>query len=317
MTDKTSKTIGVIGAGALGLYYGALLQRSGQKVRFLMRRDLKAIQQRGLQVYSINGDFHLPQVTGFARPEQIGPVDLVLVGLKTFANIELPELVRPLLGEQTAILTLQNGLGNEELLANAFGAERVLGGVAFLGSNRGEPGTVHHLGEGRIRLGEYSGGRSERSIRLAEMFSQAGVPCEAVSDLRRARWEKLVWNIPFNGLCALLQQDTARLLSQPDIRLLAEQIMTEVVSGANAQQLEEPIDGAPFIERMLQLTERLGGYRPSMMIDRLEGRPLELEAIYGIPLQQARQVSVEMPRIAMLYTLLQSAEPDSSTQDNN
>lgn len=300
--------IGIVGAGALGLYYGAMLQRNGQEVSFLLRRDHAAIQHGGLQVHSVNGDFHLKEVQGFASPEEIGPVELVIAGLKTFANQHLLELVRPLLGDQTCILTLQNGLGNEELLANEFGADRVLGGVAFLCSNRGEPGHVHHLGEGKIRLGEFNGGLSQRSQKLAEMFGAAGVPCEAVNDLRRARWEKLVWNIPFNGLCALLKQNTTELLSRAAGRQLVRQLMQEVVAGANVQPLDEMIDGPTFIERMLSLTDQIDRYQPSMLIDRLEGRQLELEAIYGIPLQQAQKFGAEMPRVAMLMQLLKLGE---------
>ena len=300
--------IGIVGAGALGLYYGGMLQHSGPEVNFLLRRDLDAIQQNGLQVHSSNGDFHLPKIAGFSTPEQIGPVDLVIVGLKTFANQHLVKLVRPLVGNQTAILTLQNGLGNEELLAEEFGAAKVLGGVAFLCSNRGEPGHVHHLGEGRIRLGEFCGGLSDRSKQLEAMFIAAGVPCEAVADLRKARWEKLVWNIPFNGLCALLKQDTDQLLARPEGRTLVEEIMQEVVAGGNAQPLEKPIDCPAFIERMIYMTDQMDRYKPSMLLDRLEGRPLELEAIYGIPLQQAAAVGIEMPQIKMLHSLLKLGE---------
>lgn len=300
--------IGVIGAGALGLYYGAMLQRSGQEVHFLLRRDYQAIVQRGLRVASVNGDFHLPRVNAHNRAAQIGPVDLVLVGLKTFSNQHLVELISPLLGAETAILTLQNGLGNEELLAAAFGARRILGGVAFLCSNRGEPGTVQHLGKGEIRLGEFSGGLSQRSRTLAEIFFAAGVPCEAVSDLRRARWEKLVWNIPFNGLAALLETDVTDLLNHPPSKALIRALMLEVIAGANAQPLEEPIDGPAFSQQLISFTENMDHYRPSMMIDRAEGRPLELEAIYAIPLQQAGAAGLDMPRVEMLKTLLEFGE---------
>jgi 2-dehydropantoate 2-reductase len=304
--------IGVIGSGALGLYYGAMLQRNGQTVRFLLRRDLPAIARQGLQVYSIDGDFHLPQVAGFASPEEIGPVDLVLIGLKTFANRQLVNLVRPLIGKETAILTLQNGLGNEELLATAYGSERVLGGVAFLCSNRGKPGAVHHLGEGRIRLGEFSGGISARSERLARLFNEAGVPCEAVSDLRRARWEKLVWNIPFNGLSVLLGKDVTELLGHPPTRQLVAEIMHEVIAGANAQSLERSIDADEFVARMLHFTDQMDHYRPSMLIDREEKRPLELEAIYTIPLQRAEERGIDLPRIAMLHSLLAIGEGEEA-----
>jgi 2-dehydropantoate 2-reductase len=287
-----------------------MLQRAGHEVRFLLRRDLQAIKAQGLQVNSVGGNFHLPQVCGLANPEEIGPVEMVLVGLKTFANRQLVELVRPLVTPQTLILTLQNGLGNEELLATAFGSEKILGGVAFLCSNRGEPGTVHHLGEGKIRLGEFSGGASERSRQLAELFAAAGVPCEAVNDLRRARWEKLVWNIPFNGLSALLGKDVTRLLDNADSRRMIEQIMFEVAAGANAQGLTDPIDGPAFCRQLIRFSEQMDHYQPSMLLDRLAGRPLELEAIYQIPLQQALAAGVEMPRTAMLHSLLEIGEED-------
>jgi len=300
--------IGVIGAGALGLYYGAMLQRGGNRVKFLLRRDYLAIQEDGLTVHSIDGDFHLPTVEGFAEPLEIGPVDLVLVGLKTFSNQRMIELVSPLVGPETAILTLQNGLGNEEVLAEAFGMEKVLGGVAFLCSNRGKPGTVHHLGQGRVTLGEFPGAMSKRAEWIASVFSAAGIPCRAVADLAKARWEKLVWNIPFNGLSALTGRDVTELLSHPPTRALVVDLMEEVIAAANAQKLTAPIDPAPFIRAMIEATDAMDHYRPSMMIDRQEGRPLELEAIYGIPIQRGKAQRVAMPRVEMLHALLEVGE---------
>lgn len=300
--------IGVIGAGALGLYYGAMLQRAGHQVSFLLRRDYRELTKRGLRVHSVNGDFSLEQVSGFQSADQIGPVDLILIGLKTFANPQLSPLVQPLVNRKTAILTLQNGLGNEELLAETFPADQILGGVAFLCSNRGEPGHVHHLGEGRIRLGEFTAGPSLRSQALAEMFIQANVPCEAVDDLRKARWEKLIWNIPFNGLSALTGKNVNQLLDHGPSRSLIQEIMEEVVAAANAQKLSDPIKGAPFVARMILLTEQMDNYCPSMMLDRQEQRPLELEAIYSIPLQFAAQAGIAMPRTEMLFRLLDLGE---------
>lgn len=148
--------IAVVGAGALGLYYGSMLQKGGHEVCFLLRRDLDVIPKSGLSVFSINGDFKLFPVAGYGSSEEIGMVDLVLVGLKTFANQSYRQLITPLLKDNSIILTLQNGLGNEEALAEIFGSERIMGGVAFLCSNRGEPGVVHHLGAGRIILGEFA-----------------------------------------------------------------------------------------------------------------------------------------------------------------
>ncbi len=301
--------IGIIGSGALGLYYGGMLQRSGHDTHFLLRRDYQAIKKHGLKVYSPNGDFHLTQVSGYLNPADIGTVDLVVVGLKTISNHQLLSLVEPLLDNNTAILTLQNGLGNEELLAGAFGAERILGGIAFLCSNRGEPGEVHHLGEGKIRLGEYSSDSSNRSLELTQIFCQAGIPCQAVNDLKRARWEKLVWNIPFNGLSALLNKDVTEILVHPANKKLVKDLMAEAIAGANAQTLQEPIDPEKFSTELIEFTEKMDHYKPSMMIDRAARQPLELEAIYAIPLHQAKQAGVDMPRIEMLYSLLDIDEP--------
>jgi len=300
--------IAVVGSGALGLYYGALLQRGGHDVTFLMRRDYQAVKQAGLQVTSPNGDIHLPQVKACLKTEEIGTVELVLVGLKATANARLVPLVRPLMAENTVVVTLQNGLGSEDLLATAFGVERVVGGTAFLCSNRGEPGVVHHLDQGSVRLAEYSGGLTERLQGLATIFSKAGIPCEACPDLLRIRWEKLVWNIPFNGLCALTGLATDKLLVCQETRQLIIDMMREVIAAANRQGLSESIDAESFIHKMITATEGMDAYKPSMMIDRLGGLPLELGAIYAEPLRRAEAVDVPMQRVGVLYALLQVTE---------
>ncbi len=300
--------IGIIGSGALGLYYGALLQRGGHDVHFLLRRDYQAITRTGLTVTTPRGDFHLADIKGYRNSAEIGAVDLVLVGLKAYANDVLVALTRPLVAAETTILTLQNGLGNENLLASAFGATHVVGGVAFLCCNRGEPGTVHHLDQGSIRIAEFVTGLSPRIELLAKTFNQAGIPCEACADLTRIRWEKLVWNIPFNGLCALTGLPTDRLLACSETLKLIAELMGEVVAAANRQGLTKPIDGTVFIERMLEVTAGMGAYQPSMMIDRKQGSPLELNAIYRIPLERAAATGTPMSRVAMLHALLEATE---------
>jgi 2-dehydropantoate 2-reductase len=305
----TGMRIAVVGAGALGLYYGAVLQKSGHDVFFLLRSDYEVIKSDGLTVYSINGDFHLPKIKGFRTPTDIGVVDLVLVGLKTSANHLFGELITPLVGDNTLILTLQNGLGNEEMLAALFGKERILGGVAYLCSNRGKPGVVHHLGEGRILLGEYAQMDSTCTETIAACFRDAGVECRIVPDLKKARWEKLVWNIPFNGLCALTLKPVESLLKFEPTRRLITDIMEEVIHTANAQSLLKDIP-ASIAEKMVASSLKLGQYKPSMLIDRHEGRPLELEAIFGVPLRLAIAKGIKMPQVQQLYALLLLTEKD-------
>jgi 2-dehydropantoate 2-reductase len=296
--------IAIVGSGALGLYYGALLQRGGHDVHFLLRKDYDAIMKNGLTVYSINGDFCLPSVSGHKTSDTIGPVELVVVGLKTFANNSLYNLIKPLIAADTPVLTLQNGLGNEELLAELFGPERIVGGVAFLCSNRGESGHVHHLAAGKIIIGDYHKRDNTRLERMASVFISSGIDCKTTGDLKKVRWEKLVWNIPFNGLCALLQQPVNHLLEVPHCRKLVRDLMIEVVTAANAQNLSQDIPET-YADTMLEFSDGMGEYKPSMQIDREEGRELEIQAIFRTPLDYGRQQGVSMPRVEMLAVLLE------------
>lgn len=295
--------IAIVGAGALGLYYGAMLQRGGHDVHFLLRSDFDAIMNNGLTVHSVNGDFYLPTVSGHKTSAAIGLVQLVIVGLKTFANKYLNELIRPLMAKDTLVLTLQNGLGNEDLLAELFGPERILGGVAFLCSNRGKPGHVHHLSAGRIIIGEYQKHDNMRLELLKSIFLSAGIECKTTDDLKKARWEKLVWNIPFNGLCALLQQSVDQLLVEPECRKLVRDVMLEVIMAANSQNLSRYIP-VNYADDMLEFTDGMGTYKPSMQIDREEGRELELQAIFRLPLKCGLEQGISMQRIEMLVVLL-------------
>jgi 2-dehydropantoate 2-reductase len=302
--------IAIVGAGALGLYYGAMLQRAGHDVSYLLRRDYHAVMENGLQVLSVNGDFHLDKVKGYDTASEMGEADLVLVGLKTFANQRFGELITPLVGDNTEILTLQNGLGNEESLAALFGADRILGGVAFLCANRGEPGVVHHLGEGRIVIGEHVNRDTVRIEALAELFQRAGIPCRFVSDLKKARWEKLVWNIPFNGICALMLKSVEDLLRHEGTRQLIIDIMHEVIEAGNSQDINDKIR-PEFAAHLVRFSEGLGPYKPSMLIDRLEHRRLELDSIFSVPLAAAKEKGISMPKVEELYALLDLSEADN------
>jgi 2-dehydropantoate 2-reductase len=213
------------------------------------------------------------------------------------------ELIKPLISSDTNILTLQNGLGNEEILAELFGPERILGGVAFLCSNRGIPGHVHHLAAGRIIMGGYLPDNTEKLDLIASVFSSAGVDTRTTTDLKKARWEKLVWNIPYNGLCALLQQSVDKIMGSPECRKLVRDLMIEVISAANKQGLSVPIPEM-YADSMLEFTDGMGVYKPSMQIDREEGRELEITAIFQVPLEQGQRQNVTMPRTEMLAVLL-------------
>jgi 2-dehydropantoate 2-reductase len=294
--------IAIIGAGAVGGYYGARLAQHGHDVHFLVRSDYHAVRQAGWAIQSWAGDFQIPadRVNVYDDPLKMPVMDLVIVTLKTTSNDQYESLIRPLLNECTAVLTLQNGLGNEERLAELFGAGRVLGGMAFTCINRAGPGIIRHMDHGIIRLGEFGGGPSERASRIAAMFNSSQVPCHVLDDLRRGRWSKLVWNIPFNGLGAALDLTTDRLIDNELGVQLVSAIIREVIAIAQSMGIAMPTD---LLEQQIRHTRTMGAYRSSMQIDRQEGRPMEIESILGEPLRQARQQGIPTPKIQMLYEL--------------
>ncbi|MEO0018725.1 MAG: hypothetical protein RLZZ522_2008 [Verrucomicrobiota bacterium] len=292
----------VIGAGAVGTYYGGRLAHHGEDVRLLLRTDFPAIRRDGIRVSSVHGDFSLPQVRGYRTAAEIGPVDLVIVAWKATANDRLAEVLPPLLHADTQVLTLQNGLGNCEALAAITGAERVLGGLCFVCINRLAPGVISHSAGGRIAIGEWQPDERGRAAELARRFNVAGIPAEAVTNLAAAQWQKLVWNIPFNGLAVAAGGVTTDvLLAKPETEAEIRALMAEVIAAARAL-------GLPLSDELIDLnverTRPMGPYRPSSMIDYLAGLEVELGPIWDEPLRRARQAGLAMPRLEALVATL-------------
>lgn len=287
-------SIAVVGAGAVGLYFGGRLAAAGEDVRFLVRSDFEGLRQNGLTVESIAGDYRIDAPQVFRRPEEIGPVDLVLVTWKTTANRHYEEVLPPLVGASTVVLTMQNGLGNTERLSELFGPERIMGGLCFVCINRIEPGLVRHTGGGRVTVGEVSCGGSERLDKLVKRFQAAAIDCMGVIDLAQAQWMKLVWNVPFNGLTiAEGGIDTQALLEMPGGEDEVRALMAEVRAGAKALGHDIP---ATFPDRQIEVTRPMGCYRPSSMIDYVAGRDVEIESIWEEPLRRAMAAGADLPR---------------------
>lgn len=291
-------SVAVVGSGAIGLYYGGRLAEAGGDVRFLARSDFDALSQNGIRAESVAGDFHLPDVAVFRSPEEIGAVDLVIVSWKATANDALAETLPRLLHERTQILTLQNGLGNCEAIAEIVGAERVCGGLCFVCVNHTAPGRISHTAGGRLTIGEFSKGLPGRAEAMAARFREAKIPAAATDDLLMAQWEKLVWNIPFNGLAVAEGGVTTDvLLSDARTENTIRELMWEVVTAARAQGI--PLDGA-LVETNIERTRPMGPYRPSTMIDFMEGRELELGPIWEEPLRRAIAAGVATPALENL-----------------
>jgi len=293
----------IVGAGAIGCYYGGRLAEHGHDVHFLMRSDYEHVRQHGLSIKSHAGDFELAaqQLHVYKSSREMPKADVVIVTLKTTANGQFAELIAPLLHEGTTVVTLQNGLGNEQQLAGPFGAERVIGGLAFVCVNRMGPGDIRHTDYGLIKMGEFGRGISPRLGQLCEIFNSSKVPCQMLEDLAQGRWEKLIWNVPFNGLGAAMGLTTDRIVGCPEGIALAREIMQEVVATGRSAGVE--MDDA-HIEQNIARTLTMGPYRSSMQIDAEMGREIELDAIIGQPLEVAKEHAVATPTMRMLHQLL-------------
>src|ERR1044071_1023636 len=314
--------IAVVGCGAVGSFYGGKLVRAGHETHFLLRSDFDTVRRSGVSIRSPQGDFHVhPQCA--CSPGQIGICELVLVALKTTANASFAELLPSLVGPQTAILTLQTGLGNEEQLARLFPPKQILGGLCFVCLNRIEPGLIHHIEHGLVVVGEFERFPEPRTHDIAGMFRQAGVACKVTDNLYRAHWEKLVWNIPFNGLGvasaagvdAMLKSafelgnkeilypclTTDKLLANPRWEGLVRELMFEVIAIARRLGLDIP---ELLAEKQIEKTRTMGAYKASTLIDFERGRPLELESLFLEPLRKAQMTGVTVPRLEALCRVL-------------
>ena len=302
MLDPTSGKIAVIGAGAVGGYYGGLLARTGRDVRFLMRADLDAVQAHGLTIVTRGETVKLPEVKAYATTREIGTCDLVIVALKATANAALEELLPPLLGPETVVLTLQNGLGNEEFISERWGAARTMGALCFVCLNRTAPGVIEHYDHGTLSIGEFRRPASPRAHAIAAAFREAGIEATAVENLVTERWRKLLWNIPFNGLAIAAGGATvADVLADDDLRLLARALMDEALDAARRLGHAIPDD---FADWQIERSASMGAYKPSSMLDWEARRPVEVEAIWGEPWRQGIAAGASVARLETLYRLL-------------
>lgn len=308
MSASPRPRIGIIGTGAIGGYYGLMLARAGFEVHFLLRSEYAAVAREGLRVrHAQLGELHLPQVNAWCEAAAMPACDWLLVGAKSTANAELAPLIVQAAAADAKVVLLQNGLGVEEALRPLLpDSLHLLGGLCFICAHREAPGVVVHQSQGVCNLGYHSGPADEaQRLALLEQgvawLREAGIESAPIADLAQARWQKLVWNVPYNGLSALLGASTRPLMAQADSRALLLALMEEVVAAAEAAGAPLP---ANYPQKLLAYTDRMPDYLPSMYHDFAQRRPAELQAVYAAPLAAAAALGVEMPRVRMLYQAL-------------
>ncbi|MEO7555611.1 MAG: putative 2-dehydropantoate 2-reductase [Acidimicrobiales bacterium] len=296
----------LIGAGAVGGLYGGRLAAAGHELHVLARSDAEHLRRHGLRIESPGADDFIVHPVVHTDPATIPDVDVVLIGLKTTANGDLPALLGPVARPGVTVVVLQNGLGVEEVAAAAAPGATVLGAMCFVCASRPGPGHVRLLDYGTITLAEHTPGGEPAGVTdamsaVAGDLERSGTDVMRMPDLVGARWRKLVWNIPFNGLTVVLDAGTDELMADPDARALVVTLMAEVEAAAEATGHALP-DG--FVDEMLAYTEAMVAYSPSMKSDYDAGRPLELEAIYANPIRAACAAGCDVPRIEALHRQL-------------
>lgn len=287
--------IAIMGAGAVGAYFGARLAAAGADVAFVARgRHLAAIRQEGLRIDSPAGELRLSDVQATDDPAAIGPVDVVLFAVKLWDTEAAAQAVKPLVGPGTAVVTLQNGVTSLDTLTAALGAEHVVGGVAHIAAQISAPGVIHHTGTlARMSFGELDGSRSERLTKFHALAAQAGFDAIFSTDILAMIWEKFTFLAPFSGVTALTRQPVGVIRAVPETRALFLDAVAEVAAVARAK-------GAHMHEDMVQ---RIGGLvdglvpemKSSMLNDLERGGRLELPWLSGAVARMGRELGVPTP----------------------
>lgn len=293
--------IAILGAGAVGGYYGGRLAASGEDVHFLYRSEYEHVRDHGLRIESVDGDWAGP-VNAWKSVDDMPVCDVAIVGFKSAQSPLLAKMLPKVLGERGVAVCLMNGLGHEEIIASAIGPDRVVAGAAFICAERGDPGVVRHFAVGGLAVAPYfAEGRERIEVvcrELSERFGKAGVKCQNLSDGRAVKWNKLVWNVPFSGLSIYYGGVTTdHVLDGGEREKFAKDLMREVMEAASACGVElDP--RSP--EWNLSGTRTMGAYRPSMLVDFELGRPVEVEAIVAEPLRRGVASGADLPAMSRL-----------------
>lgn len=298
--------IAVIGAGGTGGYFGGMLARAGNDVAFIARGDhLQAMRQRGLTVKSAQvGEFTLT-VNATERTTDVGPVDLVLVCIKTYDSATAFPQLPPLIGPETMVLSVQNGIENERQLTDVVGDAAVLGGLAYIITSIEAPGTIVHSGLGQIIFGELAGGTSQRTERLLEVFQDAGISAEFDADVTVAIWDKFIGICAFAGMTSLTRLPIGPVFNHQETRDVYRATLEEVAALARVQDIALPADAVDaYMSGIDQLAKSQPWASSSMHHDLKVGRRLELDSLNGAASRMGKEFGIPTPNNDIIYAAL-------------
>ena len=298
----------VMGTGGVGGYYGGLLAQQGNDVTFISRgAHLYAMRHEGLKVKSVHGDFRIFPANATEDPAKVEAVDLVLFCVKSYNTEEAAQAIKPVVGPQTVVMSLQNGVDAAERIGRVLGAEHVIGGVTWLSSAVEAPGIIKQISQfRRIVFGEVGGGRSERVQSIFEVLNQTGITVEISEDIQKVLWNKLVFITSVSSVGSLTRLPMGDYRSVPETRSLLASIMHEVESVARAQgvHLDEEV-----VPKWLEFIDNSApNIKPSMQLDVEAGHRTELESMIGVVGRKGRERGVPTPAVDFVYASLLPVE---------
>lgn len=311
MSEKPS--ILIVGAGAIGSFYGAILKRAGCSVSTVLRSEYEAVKANGISISSPLGDLSY-------RPDQVyrdgdrpdSPPDYLLLCVKVLPGVDRAALVRPWMGPETRLVLIENGLDIERELADAFPDNPIISCLAFIAASRTGPGKVEHKAYGKLAMGRFPEGVDDDTRTLADLFISGGINIDLTEQVVGERWRKCVWNTPFNPLSVLANgADTLTMLDTEGGEELVREMMKETIATAAA-------DGHPLedklIEQNISGTRKMPAYKNSMALDYLNDRPIELDAVLGNVVAIARRHGVPVPHLNTVLTTLRMRERLKATE---
>jgi 2-dehydropantoate 2-reductase len=297
----------VIGAGGVGAYFGGRLALTGAQVSVVCRSDYQAVKAHGFTINSIKGDFKFIPKNVFNKVEDYhGVADYLIVAVKALPDVDLVKLIGPAVKTGTSIVLLQNGIDIEPKLHQAFPQHELISGIAYIGVFREGQGRICHQGSGRLKLGVFPQGISDKLVTLGELFKQAEVECELTTDIIKKRWEKLLWNVPFNAISVLAGKlNTKQIMANPYLVELAENVMHDVVNTANVCGVPLEIE---LIKWNIDYTKNFPPYKTSMLLDYEHQRRMEIDVILGNVIRLAKQHKLAVPYIETMFALLNACQ---------
>jgi 2-dehydropantoate 2-reductase len=303
----SAPSILIYGAGGVGAFFGALLVRAGHDVHFVARgAQLDAMHRNGLTIRSaLLGDVHVPSVNAYEHASHAPSADLVLVCVKTYQTAGILDDLAASVKDSTIIVTLQNGVESDEVVAGRFGWTHVVPAAVYVGATIDEPGVVVHEAPARISLGARPGFDAARLEAVREVLASTGQRIQISGDIQHERWRKLMWNASFNTVSAITMRSPSDLLALAETRALLRRLMQEVVNVARALGIGL-VDAD--VDDHISWTERAPGMRTSTMVDRSKGRTMEADALIGVIVRRGRECNVPTPASDAMYALMKACD---------